>query len=299
MKMSDQELLKSVQGAVKQEKKLTAIVLDHLAEIERRKVYCDLGISSLFRYCVDILGYSEAESAYRVNATRLVSSSPFAKKSMEEGKLSLSAASKIFGHIKQEQKRGDGVVLPNQVSKIIKKSEGRSTRQLDLMLAEISTVPVERKERVELNERILKKIEKLRKIYGERSDLEVLEMVLDDKIFEMELSKPKRTSSITSENPRYIDRAKREHIYARSGGQCEYVSLKTGKRCNARLHLQIDHINPLALGGKTEISNLRHLCFAHNQRAAITVLGQTKMDRYVDVTVKPKSQIPGKTLQGT
>lgn len=40
------------------------------------------------------------------------------------------------------------------------------------------------------------------------------------------------------------------------------------KRCESRYRLQIDHIKPIALGGKTEIKNLRHLCQAHNLRMA-------------------------------
>ena len=37
--------------------------------------------------------------------------------------------------------------------------------------------------------------------------------------------------------------------------------------------LEIDHIVPVARGGKTEIKNLRVLCSAHNILAAMEVFG--------------------------
>jgi hypothetical protein len=277
--MSNQELLNSTKGAVRREKELTSIVLDHLAEVERRKVYCQLGISSLFRYCVEVLGYSEAESSYRVNATRLVAVSSCAKNSIADGSLSLTAASKINRHLKEEQKKLHRPLPPVQVENIVRQARGHSTRQLETMLNRISSTPDKRKVRLELNERLLSKLEKLRKIYGEGSDLDILEMALDDKIAHMEQAKTKRKSKKKSANPRYIDRAAKEAVRTRSGGQCEYISPHNETRCTARLHLQIDHILPLALGGKSEQENLRHLCFAHNQHSAINLLGEKRMER--------------------
>lgn len=39
----------------------------------------------------------------------------------------------------------------------------------------------------------------------------------------------------------------------------------TGKRCSSRHALEINHMQPLALGGGDGISNLRLLCDAHNR----------------------------------
>jgi 5-methylcytosine-specific restriction endonuclease McrA len=274
--MSDHQLLTSSKVAVKKEKLLTAVVLEHLQEIERRRAYCELGIYSLFRYCVEVLGYSEAESSYRVNATRLVTRSPLAKSEIKRGRLTLSAASKIQGHLKSEDKNGQQLAA-NKVELIVQQAQGKSTRQLEVMLQKLTKMPAPRKERVELNERVLNKIEQLRSLYGEESDLTILETLLDEKIAQLESKRKRHNSQRSSSNPRYISRPLREELRMRSGGQCEHTT-PSGKRCSARLHLQIDHILPLALGGETKSENLRHLCFAHNQRAAIKLLGVEKMD---------------------
>ena len=57
----------------------------------------------------------------------------------------------------------------------------------------------------------------------------------------------------------------RKYIWKRDGGQCTYVHHKTKRRCVSRHLLQIDHIQPFALGGKTVKENLRLLCAGHNQ----------------------------------
>ena len=48
-------------------------------------------------------------------------------------------------------------------------------------------------------------------------------------------------------------------VKMRAGGVCQAVG------CTNTLNTEVDHIIPLALGGKTELKNLRLLCRAHNQ----------------------------------
>lgn len=67
---------------------------------------------------------------------------------------------------------------------------------------------------------------------------------------------------------RYIPVHMKRAIFRRSSGQCEYHAPHSSVRCSSMAHLQIDHVIPLAVGGKTELKNLRHLCPAHNQKAA-------------------------------
>ena len=64
---------------------------------------------------------------------------------------------------------------------------------------------------------------------------------------------------------RYIPSHLRKYIWERDGGQCTYVHHETKRRCACRHLLQIDHIQPFALGGRTEKENLRLLCAGHNQ----------------------------------
>ncbi len=61
-------------------------------------------------------------------------------------------------------------------------------------------------------------------------------------------------------------------VFDRDGHRCTFVAAD-GMRCNATRNLEIDHVQPFALGGSNEPHNLRVLCAAHNRRVAERVFG--------------------------
>ena len=61
----------------------------------------------------------------------------------------------------------------------------------------------------------------------------------------------------------------------RDKGKCTHPG------CDSTHFLEYDHIKPLTLGGKTTFENLRLLCRAHNQRAAIDKFGFHKMKKFM------------------
>ena len=64
-------------------------------------------------------------------------------------------------------------------------------------------------------------------------------------------------------NGRHIPAAVKRAVYERDGVQCTFVSDK-GKRCESRMRLELDHIEPVARGGESTTDNLRVRCRAHN-----------------------------------
>ena len=64
---------------------------------------------------------------------------------------------------------------------------------------------------------------------------------------------------------RAIPSGLKRHIWKRDEGQCSYVHPETKRRCGSKHLLQIDHIKPFSLGGKSELNNLRLLCAGHNR----------------------------------
>jgi 5-methylcytosine-specific restriction endonuclease McrA len=71
---------------------------------------------------------------------------------------------------------------------------------------------------------------------------------------------------------RYIAASVKDEVFTRDRGRCTYVGA-SGRRCASTRALQIDHIEPIARGGKSTRGNLRLLCAFHNRLEAERILG--------------------------
>jgi len=86
-----------------------------------------------------------------------------------------------------------------------------------------------------------------------------------------------RKASTVCKDPRTIPAEVMRAVFARDGGRCTYVS-PTGERCSERSRLEYDHVIPLALGGVSDVSNVRMLCRPHNQLEAERAFGRGFME---------------------
>ena len=77
---------------------------------------------------------------------------------------------------------------------------------------------------------------------------------------------PAPESSRARRARRHIPAAVRRAVWRRDGGTCCYQDPLTGVTCGSTHLLQIDHIVPVAQGGRDDIANLRLLCAVHNRR---------------------------------
>ena len=83
--LSDDLLLKTLAGLIRRGNEITATVLAHIAEVDARKLYCELGFSSMFQYVVIELGLSEAAAKRRITAARLARRFPVIWRLVAEG----------------------------------------------------------------------------------------------------------------------------------------------------------------------------------------------------------------------
>jgi 5-methylcytosine-specific restriction endonuclease McrA len=87
--------------------------------------------------------------------------------------------------------------------------------------------------------------------------------------------KPDERDAATSSTPRHIPRAVRDQVFVRDNGQCAYQG-PNGRRCASTRALQIDHVHPVARGGKGTPDNLRLLCAYHNRLEAERLMGPAR-----------------------
>jgi hypothetical protein len=83
--LTDQSLHQQLKSFVHQERTLVTKVLEHLQEVERRRLYCDFKRTSLFDYAVKELGYSEDQAHRRIQAMRLMKTLPEVKEKLSSG----------------------------------------------------------------------------------------------------------------------------------------------------------------------------------------------------------------------
>ena len=180
--LPDQVLLEQTRMLARHEQALQLSVLDHLREIEARRLYLRLGYSSLFDYTVRELHYTEASAWRRIKAMRLCRETRGVREWLQDGSLNLSNAALLQNSFERWDRGGAGPVavgspgvgtnaapragstpeaapgkaptgVPLPVldararQQLVERAMGKSTRQVQQMLAEVdpeAAAPAER-----------------------------------------------------------------------------------------------------------------------------------------------------------
>jgi 5-methylcytosine-specific restriction endonuclease McrA len=182
MIINDHNLLKKTSDLVKKEKHYTHKILKHLIEIDKRRLYSDLKYPSLFKYLTRELDYSEAEAQVRIQAMRLMRGTPMVDEKIKMGELNLSQAANLQRALFQKEKESASVAK-EMIIDIIEAVSGRSTRETDNILKEKLQLKRPIVTVLKIPEFLIKKLERLRKIYGEDlSDIELIDVLAEEKL---------------------------------------------------------------------------------------------------------------------
>ena len=122
--LSNQNLLANLKRVLAFERRATAAVIEHLAEVDSRGLHRDEGYSSLFVYCCGPLGMSEAESYARIHAARISRRFPILLSMLGAGRLHLTAIQLIGPKLTQDN-----------CAELVDGACGKSKRQIEEMLA--------------------------------------------------------------------------------------------------------------------------------------------------------------------
>ena len=93
--LPDHLLLAQTAQLARHEQALQILVLDHLREIEARRLHLTHGYGSLFDYVVHELGYTAAAAWRRIKAMRLCDQTSGARELLQDGSLNLSNAAQL------------------------------------------------------------------------------------------------------------------------------------------------------------------------------------------------------------
>lgn len=269
--LTDKTLISEVKRLSGIERKALSEILHYIKEIDRRKLFSDLNYMSMMDFLIKELGYSEGAAIRRLQSARMLEEMPEIENNIRAGSLTLSNLQKAAGFFKKEN-----IKDPIKKKKILKQIENKTARECEktlFSLGEIKPLPSEgikivskdfQQIKVNVSDAIFKNLEEVRQLLGHHY---INEKFLNDlareareninrKRFKL-VDRPRTTTS----NSRYITNSDKREVYKQSNGVCE--------NCGSLFLVQYDHLKPFALGGKSEASNLRLLCFHCNQRARI------------------------------
>ena len=100
--ISNAELLALMPRLVLAERASSADVIEHLVEIDRRRLYLDQACSSLSSYCCERLKYSEDEASKRVRVARLAGRFPQVLDELRGGAIHLTGLFLLSGYLNEE-----------------------------------------------------------------------------------------------------------------------------------------------------------------------------------------------------
>jgi HNH endonuclease len=122
--LGNTELLSALANLVRRGNELTAELLAHLAEMDRRRLHLDLGYPSLFAYCVEKLRLSEPATGRRIGAARVCRRFPEAFALVANGDLHLSALCALQPHLN-----------PTNAAELFEACRNKTRRQVEELLA--------------------------------------------------------------------------------------------------------------------------------------------------------------------
>jgi len=272
-------------------------LIEILQKLDQKKVFRDLGYSSLFKYCLDELNLSEATAYNFITVSRKATEIPELKEEIIAGHITVTKARKITPVLKKAN-----------ADLWLQKARTLPQRQLEQAVAkevpqvltpEKSTYVTEKRLRLQIgvDESLYNQLKRVQDLLSQKNQKPAsLEDALgamvqvyiekhdpikkaqramkrkDEKLVEKrELKTKSYAKNLSSRQVLEKSHSKRRAVPAgvlhtiklRDQGQCTYR--QNGKRCQEKRWLDVHHIHPVSLGGKNDPGNLVTLCKMHHR----------------------------------
>ncbi|HMN67448.1 MAG TPA: HNH endonuclease [Bdellovibrionales bacterium] len=281
--ISSEELIHRLKDLKSREDALLVELLDHIAEVERRKLFLKLGFPSLFLYLHKELGYGEGEAYRRIQSARLLIELPEIRDSVANGQLSLSNMNEVQRALRANPKpatRSAKLELLNSVrgcsrreaQSVLVKSLPEIRGVFEDKFFERADGSVEMTVCLQTPQKI--RFERARDILGHRAKKggEAIDLLSQHFLKTKDLTQGFAAGGEALRQPepnanpvlRRISMSLRRAVFRRDRGRCQFKK-PDGQICGTAFAVEIDHIIPWSRGGKNTYDNLRCLCRAHNQ----------------------------------
>ena len=294
--LPDEKLQVRLERLVRHERKVMALVIEHIAEVMRRKLFLTLGYHSIYHYLTKKFHYSEGCAYRRMWAAQALLQVPEIKPRLEEGSLNLTQVCLVQQTLRKEEKIQCAKIPVEKRKEIYAQIAGKTGRESEKILDREVSVELPRQVAVEKHRRdhsveltlqvspeLFAKLQTVKNLYSHIDPgadwVRTLELMTDDVIKKRDpLARKRPAQKIPVEKTvtqsfaktkkpsvkrRPIPSVVKRYILRRDEGKCQYVG-PTGRKCESRHQIELDHIRPVQRGGGNEAENLRVLCRRHN-----------------------------------
>jgi hypothetical protein len=146
--ISSEKLLADIKALVSEERRVMTEILWHLREVERRRLFAEIGYPSLFEYAVKELGYSESAAYRRISAMRALKELPELEQAISNGRLSVSTVAQVQSFFRAEKTQSQKSYTLEEKKALFENLKGKSARDVQKTLVELSPQAALPQERV-------------------------------------------------------------------------------------------------------------------------------------------------------
>jgi len=122
--VADAALLTRLSTLVARDRRTTARLLAHIAEVDARRLYVTAGYASMFVYCVEKLHLSEDAAYKRIHVARIARDFPSVLPALADGRLHMATVRRLAPHL-----------TPANVDELIVAATHRTRDEVDSLLA--------------------------------------------------------------------------------------------------------------------------------------------------------------------
>lgn len=289
-KMNRTELDMHLKNLIRKEREILHLILETIREIDSRRMYLEMGYSSLFDYLTQAVGYSNASAQRRIDAARLLAEIPNLCEKIQSGELKLNQISMVQKATRDAAKQSDKKVTIEEKIVLLETISNQSVQQTQKEIANFFDLPVEHftKQTTQADESVRIEItlskeayEKLQRAQAlisgavpERDLVRFVEYVSEKIIQQRTSARSKVKDSLVAKSrgsaklglpARSFSSPPWKKVAHGKQSCCQYKDPTTGRVCESKWFLQVDHKQPQWAFGSNDPGNLQILCAAHNR----------------------------------
>ena len=284
--LSNDALVENLELLVQKERELTAEIVEHIAEVERRRLYLKEGKKNLFQYLTEKFGYSNGPAQRRIDAARLLLDAPELRENLEKGEINLSQVAVLASGFRQVE------TSKEQKKELLEQAKGLSvekTQELVAQTLDIQPIQFDKvkhqgdgSKRIEftVSEEAWKKFQRLKEVlshvYPGGGWQDVLLYAAEEVLKKKDPMREKKTPAPVARAPASTAQAAQSNASAqyqvvvkkpnraevrRTVFQrdqcCQWKDPRTVKICGSRFQLEEDHIISRSKNGKDTLENLQ------------------------------------------